>query len=403
MSKYDWMADLVERDNARGYVPEPVAPAPAVVDDFAEFADQWWPGDGSDYLMALRHPGKRATKQHTWTGDGWHTEARAEGYRFDCVPSAPIRNLQELGDALKAIEREPEWLVVRGEPESTETRQRRVYLNDGPFKPTDRRWLCIDVDEIDGSHVSEAIAALPDYVQRAGCWYQYSSSYGVKLGKVKVHLWYWLDRPACCFSLRQWAKSLGGLIDAMLYNPVQPHFTAAPVFVGAPDPVAQRSGFWPGEPELVLPASVVDLATYRAEEKQRLAAAEEWRRKAAQRASRNPRADDQRQFYALKALERAVDAILSAGPGSRHLTIYRESCSMGGLAAYVDIGAIRSTLEQAACVAYAGENRDKEALRVVTEGIDVGLKQPRDLSHIGSGLDPKLIDEFCAMFDSKNE
>jgi hypothetical protein len=189
----------------------------------------------------------------------------------------------------------------------------------------------------------------------------------------------------------------------MLYNPVQPHFTAAPVFVGAPDPVAQRSGFWPGEPELVLPASVVDLATYRAEEKQRLAAAEEWRRKAAQRASRNPRADDQRQFYALKALERAVDAILSAGPGSRHLTIYRESCSMGGLAAYVDIGAIRSTLEQAACVAYAGENRDKEALRVVTEGIDVGLKQPRDLSHIGSGLDPKLIDEFCAMFDSKNE
>jgi len=45
--------------------------------------------------------------------------------------------------------------------------------------------------------------------------------------------------------LKRWATAVNAaagekLIDPALYSPVQPHYTAAPIFIGCPDPLAAR-------------------------------------------------------------------------------------------------------------------------------------------------------------------
>jgi hypothetical protein len=252
----------------------------------------------------------------------------------------------------------------------------------------------VDIDEVDGADISDAIAILPDYMRAAACWYQYSSSAGMQPGKVKVHLWYWLDRPVCCFSLRQWAKSLK-IIDPMIYNPVQPHFTARPIIIGAPDPMPNRSGLLPGNPELVLPPEVVDLATYH----QQLAEAE-----AARLAARPKRtiesafAATDRQRYATKALANACDDIRTAGKGNRHLTIISRAIAIGEMLEHLDEGLARAELTAAAMDALSGDGRAREAEKTILDGLERGKRNPRDLSHIGVvELPPKLDREIDEM------
>ena len=63
---------------------------------------------------------------------------------------------------------------------------------------------------------------------------------GIKDG-IRVHLWYWLDRPCSDEEMKVWLS--GTAADLRMFSPTQIHLTANPRFMeGAVDPVAKRSG-----------------------------------------------------------------------------------------------------------------------------------------------------------------
>lgn len=66
---------------------------------------------------------------------------------------------------------------------------------------------------------------------------------GIKVGKIRVHLWYWLGKPVSNSNMRAWLSELP--LDLSLFRTVQPHFTANPIFLdGAVDPWSNRLGMF---------------------------------------------------------------------------------------------------------------------------------------------------------------
>jgi hypothetical protein len=347
------------------------------------------------YLTALRAiTGEPATKRHVWQDGVWETTSYSGGQYFEWA-QVEVDSLDSLSAHLGAIEEKPDWFVVRGEPLRRAKYLRRVYKGDNPyFEPVDRQWLCIDIDGLEvpegKGHVEYAISRLPRYFHDVSCHWQHSSSAGIKGERTaNLHLWYWLDRPVCDFSLREWSKGLrddSGLpIDSMLYNPVQPHYTALPIIEGAPDPIEERSGLLRADKdELTLPADVINLKAWVTAWRKKREEDQARRRAAARRARMNPQAPGRRRAYALTALNSACVKIESATDGDRHRTIFAQSAAVAELFDYIDENLARAQLENAARIAIGDEGRVQEALRTVSQGIEAGRKSPRDLSHIGA-------------------
>ena len=119
------------------------------------------------------------------------------------------------------------------------------HLEDAPVS-----YLMLDSDDMDCpdhlTHSSDEekvkwlIEQLPRPFQSASCWYQWSSSYKYKKqGKLKIHLWYWLDRPIKTEVVKRWITKLvdrkeihEDLIDQACFNRTQPLYTAHPRFNG---------------------------------------------------------------------------------------------------------------------------------------------------------------------------
>jgi hypothetical protein len=62
-----------------------------------------------------------------------------------------------------------------------------------------------------------------------------------------MHIWFWFDRPISDAQLKAWGKSHNAkmgqkIVDTALFNDVQAHYTAAPMFMGMADPFPVRSG-----------------------------------------------------------------------------------------------------------------------------------------------------------------
>ena len=141
--------------------------------------------------------------------------------------------------------------------------RRRLYRsdrsepNESPFLDVPASWVMIDVDKLalpEGIRVGEdtlasleyAIGLLPAEFQDSSVFWQLSGSAGVfDDGHISAHLYYWLDKPIANDVLRQWAKGCDRrLVDPAVFNAVQPHYTAAPLFgEGCVDPFPDsRSG-----------------------------------------------------------------------------------------------------------------------------------------------------------------
>ncbi len=106
------------------------------------------------------------------------------------------------------------------------------------------------------------ISLLPQEFHDASYHWQLSSSAGFRgYDKVSFHLSFWLDRRVHDRDLKRWAeyeKKRAGykLIDPALFNDVQAHYTAAPIFEDVENPFPMRSGLVTkksGEVKLLLP------------------------------------------------------------------------------------------------------------------------------------------------------
>jgi hypothetical protein len=184
----------------------------------------------------------------------------AKYYKLQTVK---IDGMEDLHRVLASIERDPYSAVIRGEPlpatlEELASRgqvpRQLKYFADVP-----RSYIMFDIDAgveaTSADWVRDPEPALwqairdhfPACFHDVSFSWQLSSSAGTKrTASIKAHLWFWLDRPVTNAHLKLWAKAEAMPVDLAPFNAVQIHYTAAPVFEGAPDPVPFRSGFCPG-------------------------------------------------------------------------------------------------------------------------------------------------------------
>ncbi len=171
-------------------------------------------------------------------------------------------SILELSAEISALEATTTAFVIRGEirpGKDGSNRIQRLLTNFGT-PPQGRYWVLLDLDKIalppqlslrgNVAEVCEYIVSLlPVEFGDATYHWQLSSSAGMGDDtKVSMHLWFWLDRPVTNEQLKAWGKAVNvdagyKLIDTALFNDVQAHYTAAPIFgEGVTNPFPTRSG-----------------------------------------------------------------------------------------------------------------------------------------------------------------
>jgi hypothetical protein len=156
-------------------------------------------------------------------------------------------------------------------------------------------------------------------------------------------------------------------VDVSLFNPVQPHYVATPVFVGAPDPIGNhRDGMLRGPPHVVLPNCVVDLATHRARTK------EAFRPKPAVQG-------DHHTAFVRGCIRKAIQNIHDASEGYRHMTVFASAAWLGKLVAGGLLDEATAVFEiQKAMEAKMPPARHKKEMLTIRDGLERGKKTPCD-------------------------
>jgi hypothetical protein len=223
----------------------------------------------------------RSVATKTWLPDGTILGFDA-GYGYN-VASIPVSDLQALSNLLTIIQHNPQLMVIRGQYRGDDHARavRKINKRTGQMEPgitsdglarrilenfndTALPWVMIDIDDYappgdidpvrDPERAIQAYigANLPPCFYGAGYHWQLSSSAGHSrnAGLLKAHVWFWLDQPRTSAELKAWHYGYdrtGEKIDSSVFNAVQPHYTALPVFSpGVVDPVPRRCGVVPG-------------------------------------------------------------------------------------------------------------------------------------------------------------
>jgi hypothetical protein len=216
-----------------------------------------------DAFTILKSTNGRASKRIVAGPQGTPTTIGFTAGAFFNIFEAPVSNIAELSVMLKVVEKQRDCLVIRGAPRpdlDCGRIQRRLKTNF-QTPPSGRRWIFIDFDKIQlppglalqqdiGAVCEYLIGLLPAEFRQASYHWQLSSRAGIfDPSIVSLHLWFWLDRPIPDALLRAWAVHWNAeakmkLIDPALFNDVQMHYTAAPIFEGLSDPFPVRSTRW---------------------------------------------------------------------------------------------------------------------------------------------------------------
>ena len=355
----------------------------------------------TDRMTVLRcHDSMVLTKTHTSTASGIATKSYGNAKNFEFWVEH-VDSLDDIIRLLVSLARQPHACVIRGEPaieRAGEIVQRRCIPRDGepaPFSSAQpgRRWCAFDFDDfplayaaaMDSATIAAAVrASMPQPWRDAAAVYRLSASAGVNgWDKVSLHLWFWLDRPVFDKSIKNYAKSLR-LGDSSLFSAVQVHYTADPIFIGMDDPVKQRLGMLPGEPMVKAPAELLDAVAFAESMKPKpqptpLIQYGDDRQKSAQ------------EKYAEKALQSAAADIRSQGKGNRNPEAHKQAYSIGGyVGAGVLDGVYAGQVLTAAIQSVVGPDRYAKEADTVQRGIIDGAANPRDMSRIGLGREPKL-------------
>ncbi|MDO8811474.1 MAG: AAA family ATPase [Gallionella sp.] len=232
-----------------------------------------------DKISVLRAmSGKRLTK--LWKADGTiDGYDDTKNYQVTEIEVSSIRHFAEHFFKLNSMHSS---CIIRGTKaaqaiESSEYPGHYRRTNDN-FHDQPLHLVMLDIDKYQVSggidpvqNPVEAIeqyinAVLPAFRNVSYCW-QLSGSAGLPKykGILKAHIWFWLSTPRTSFEMKQWAKATSPLIDASLFQQVQIHYTAAPIFdAGVADPVTVRVGVFEGltdEVDLTMPSNFINPAT----------------------------------------------------------------------------------------------------------------------------------------------
>lgn len=157
--------------------------------------------------------------------------------------------------------------VIRGELRDNQPKIEQAR-NKELVRDADQQWLCIDIDAFDITPLQCTFAEapgilkemLPPEFSKASAYYQFSASSGFKGNKVSIHYWFWMSEPVSNQRLKTYFELFNQsyeatygvkLVDGVLYDPIQIHYTAPPVIIGMDDPIPQRTGLVKGLTDIV--------------------------------------------------------------------------------------------------------------------------------------------------------
>ncbi len=241
-----------------------------------------------DHLVVLRSRGIHAAKRFSVVGAVNNVpQIAVQNYgqaKHFGVEEIFVAGFDDLAETLTCLSFDPFASVIRGAPLPGIDRQRSRRLlypdRDVPatFAAAARHWFMTDFDGVRGSSLSDpvgdpegivedAIGMLPAEFTDVSCWWQMSSSMGVRLDghdpdAISIHLWFWSKAKLSDAELMRKAAEINRerrLIDPAMFRPVQLHYVAAPLFTGMTDPLPRRSGIRRGlddSIELVIPPVV---------------------------------------------------------------------------------------------------------------------------------------------------
>jgi hypothetical protein len=149
----------------------------------------------SDTLTILRSLSIPCTKHFELQDEKLIERSKGMAFKFD-AQEMEISGLDDLGGALSALEGDRQAVIIRGKSidglPTTDVHRRQEQFESAP-----RQWCLIDIDELlipeefedFNNHLPELVEAsireLPPEFQSVDCWYQFSSSMGIKKGKIK--------------------------------------------------------------------------------------------------------------------------------------------------------------------------------------------------------------------------
>jgi hypothetical protein len=341
-----------------------------------------------DSIVILRcQPDLRATKLHRWNGSEWQTESYNAGKYFQ-AHTRRIDGVTQLGRLIHRASHDKRAMAIRGAlkgtPEQGKIVRRQYLPEDSDIVDVDRCWITIDLDSAPAPRWIDhqkpktlrdtvrwaVLTYLPNCFFGIGCYFRWSASAGVKpWDELRLQLWYWVDRPACNKSLREWLQNIPH-VDVSLFNPVQPHFIACPVFIDGSDPIREhRDGMLRGPPHVVLPNCVVDLEAHQRRTQERAAN------------PKPPVRGDYHTAFVRGCVRKAVQNIRDASDGYRHMTVFASAAWLGKLVAGGLLDETTATAElRRAMEAKLPAARHKKELLTIRDGLERGKKTPFDFS-----------------------
>jgi hypothetical protein len=202
--------------------------------------------------------------------------ANENRFRVECVP---LGGVTEFAATLERLIGEPFAFVIRGAPlpgidlNNTPRWKRPHGGQPATFESAAHYWFLLDLDHIPVPPLSDVvndpdaaiehlIGLLPAEVRDARCWWEFTASQGLPKtdpnapDTLSARLGFWSEVPATDSEFKRWAtaanKAVGyKLVDPVLFDPIQPHYIAAPSFVGMADPLPRRHGIRLGLEETV--------------------------------------------------------------------------------------------------------------------------------------------------------
>lgn len=261
--------------------------------------------------------------------------------------SDPDSGLKEAGNVF----------IIRGKvmPEYANEKIARKYVPDNESDPPmilsdSPNWVCIDIDEsfsdIDNlpersraiwcswsnAQKSEYLInlakslSLPEWLISSDFIAQTSSSSFLLSSTWRGHLWFFLDRPVHDHS---WKERIlkGKHVDRSLFNPVQPHYIAAPRFLVGTDPIKGHRIVYVdnGRPVASVPS---DVPSAESESATLVKEAENTRKKILALHSNHNAMDLSDSIMGVQKWSKIVSKIKSCGDGERHKkfwAIYHET------------------------------------------------------------------------------
>lgn len=217
-------------------------------------------------ISILAH--RRSLMTKTWLADG-SIKQYGGGKYFDLI-EREVTGIRGLSRLLARMESKPRAMIVRGryvgdelarKRESKEYREGQVLRRKSCFEDQPLHTILVEVDGFHATidYLTDPVVAAREYIEtklpacfhRASFRWQLSSSAGhaSKAGTgMRIHLWFWLSEAQTSAALRIWAKVEEIDLDAAVFNVVQPHYTAAPIFeAGVEGFSGKRSGFFEGQ------------------------------------------------------------------------------------------------------------------------------------------------------------